>query len=100
MSHLSYLFVRLWAPEAETDDHGDPHYVRRLEEEDGQNVRWTVTKVWKEAAFFKSLRVAQRIIRSVKRIKSRIERGWLYEIIFVEEEIVDTNVVEKEKEPA
>jgi len=97
MNSLTYLFIRLWAPKAESKDVDEPHYVQRIEPEEGE-VQWTVTRDYDEANFFKSLRSATRVLRGVRRIADRITRGWLFEIIQVREEIMDSNVPEKEKE--
>jgi hypothetical protein len=98
MSALEYLFVRLWAPEDECQDSEKAHYVTLVDNEVDVH-QWTLTRVWKDAHFFKRLISAQRVLRGVQRIKSRLERGWLYEIICVSEEIVDSNVpVEEEEE--
>lgn len=98
---LKYLFIRMWAPRDDFWTYEDPHYVQRLEDKDGES-RWTVTRKFAEAHFFKSLRVASRVVKSVKRIKDRIQRGWFFEIILVEEEIVESNrpLIEEEKENA
>ncbi len=86
---LNYLFVRMWAPREECGDPENPHYVQRIDS--GAETQWTLTRAFSEANFFKSARIASRIITSVKRIKDRITRGWLYEVIRVEEEIVESN---------
>jgi len=88
---LNYLFIRMWAPQKPDDtEEQKPYYVEQVDGGPG-DTKWTVTRVFTEAHFFKSLRVASRIINSVKRLTARIERGWCYEIIHVEEEIVESN---------
>jgi len=94
MSSFTYLFIRMWAPPDECSDPGEAHYVQRLAPE-GQGVSWTVTRKYEEACIFKSMSVASRVINNVTRLVERIKRGWLYEIILVEEEIVETNVPEE-----
>jgi hypothetical protein len=101
MSKITYFFIRMWAPAAECDDPTAARYVARLEG-DGEgdpSVQWTVTKEYTEGHFFKHLRTAVRVLRAVRRLSSRVELGWLYEIIQVDEEIVGSNVPEEEKEP-
>ena len=95
MKTLTYLFIRMWAPDSECNNPDDAHYVARVEH--GDNIQWTVTREFTEANYFKKLKTAERVVRGVKRITERIKRGWLYEIIQVEEVIVDSNVPEKEK---
>jgi hypothetical protein len=95
MKSITYLFIRMWAPHTESDNPEDPHYVARVEHDEGE-IQWTVTREFTEANYFKCLKTAERVIRGVKRIADRILRGWLYEIIHVEEKIVETNVPEKE----
>lgn len=99
MRSITYLFISMWAPHTECDDPEEPHYVARIEHDEG-TVQWTVTREFTEANYFKSVKTAERVIRGVRRISDRIERGWLYEIILVEEEIVETNVPEKVEKPA
>jgi len=96
MKSITYLFIRMWAPHTVCDDPEEPHYVARIEREEGV-IQWTVTREFTEANYFKSLKTAERVIRGVRRIADRVLRGWLYEIIHVEEKIVDSNVPEKEK---
>jgi len=96
MKTLTYLFIRMWAPDSECSNPDDAHYVTRIEKDD-ESVQWTVTREFTEANYFKKLKTAERVVRGVKRITERIKRGWLYEIIQVEEVIVDSNVPEKEK---
>ena len=99
MKELVYLFVRLWAPEAECNTPDDAHYVMSLPHDKG--TQWSLTREFTEAHYFKKQVTAERVVRGVRRIADRIARGWLYEIIRVEENIVDTNVPEKkEKEVA
>jgi len=92
-----YLFIRLWAPHDECQDADEPHYVQCVDSE-AKVIQWTLTREFLDAFFFKGLRTAQRVIRGVQRIKFRVQRGWKYEIIRVEEEIVDTNVVMQKEE--
>lgn len=88
---LSYLFIRMWAPQKpDNTEEPDPYYVEQVSEDQGAT-KWTVTRIFSEAHFFKSLRVASRIMKAVKRLAARIEHGWCYEIIHVEEEIVESN---------
>lgn len=87
---MNYLFVRMWAPRGECDDPENPYYVQQLEAQKGET-QWTLTRVFSEANFFNTARVAKRIVTSVKRIKERITRGWIYEVIRVEEEIIESN---------
>lgn len=96
MSDVDYLFIQLWAPKAECDDPEKPHYVMSVPQEPG--FRWTLTREFGEAHNFKKQVTAERVIRAVRRIADRVARGWLYEIIRVEETIVDTNVPEKAEE--
>lgn len=96
---LTYWFIRLWAPPQECSDPEEPHYVARVDTENGGS-RWTVTRDYTEAHYFKKLKTAKRIVRCVKRIADRIARGWLYEIFYATEEIVETNVPEYETEEA
>ena len=94
---LVYFFVRLWAPPSETSDPEEPHYVQRI---DGEGeTKWTTTRSYADANFFQSLKTAVRVMRGVARLAGRIEHGWLYEIIRVEEEIMASNVPEEETEP-
>lgn len=88
---LNYLFIRMWAPQKPDGTvEQDPYYVEQVDSDPG-DTKWTVTRVFTEAHFFKSLRVASRIMTAVRRLAARIEHGWCYEIIHVEEEIVESN---------
>ena len=92
MKKLTYLFIRMWAPPEECDDSEEPHYVQKIHSEgDRGELKWTVSRIFEQAHFFKHLKVASRILRSVKRLAERLERGWNFEIIQVEEEIVESN---------
>lgn len=91
--------IRLWAPPAADADADKPHFVQQLEPADGQ-AQWTMTRVFDEAHLFKHERVAMRVVRKVRRVRQRIDHGWLYEVLKLTEEIVDTNVVAKKKETA
>jgi hypothetical protein len=88
---LNYLFIRMWAPQKPTDTgEPEPYYVMHVDDDQG-DTKWTVTQEFTEAKFFKRIRTPSRILKSVKRLAARIERGWCYEIIHVEEEIVESN---------
>ena len=100
MSKLTYFLVRMWGPRGECENPRDPRYVARVEDDNGTNIRWTITEEFDEANFFKSVRTARRVVRGVKRVSDRIIRGWLYEIIKVDEEIVDSNIPERKQESA
>jgi len=89
----------MWALPSECSDPGKAHFVARVDERDGGVVQWTVTRDFTEAHYFKALRPAVGVVRSVTRIADRVTRGWLYEIIQIEEVIVASNVPEEEKEP-
>ena len=100
MSKLTFFVVRMWALPSECSDPEKPHYVARVEPGKLEDtVQWTVTREFKEAHYFKKLRPAVGVVRSVVRIADRVTRGWLYEIIQIEEVIVASNVPEEEKEP-
>lgn len=94
MKKIAYLFIQLWAPKTECSDAEKPHYVASFEQ-DG-SVQWTLTREFSEAHNFKRHKTAERVVRGVRRIADRIARGWLFEVIHVEETIVSTNVPEKE----
>lgn len=98
---LTYLFIRMWAPKAVCSNPQEAHYVQRIEKDDG-GIQWTVTREFTDANYFKSINTALRVVQNVRRIVERIKRGWLYEIILVEEEVVESNVTEPEpqEEPA
>jgi len=49
---------------------------------------------------FKSAQPIKRLLRGVKEIAERVTQGWIYEIIRVTEEIVETNEITQEKESA
>jgi hypothetical protein len=88
---LNYLFIRMWAPRKPTDtEEPEPYYVMNVDDGPG-DTKWTVTQEFTEAHFFKRVRTPSRILKSVKRLAARIEDGWNYEIIHVEEEIVESN---------
>jgi hypothetical protein len=70
-----------------------PRYVQSLDK-DGK-ISWTVTEDWREAHFFKSGRVAGRVLHGVDRIRTRINRGWIFEILKVTEEVLNTNLQER-----
>jgi hypothetical protein len=93
---FEYLFVRMWAPHEECNDPTNAHYVQSIPTDSG-GLQWTVTRVFTEAHVFKSLRTANRVVHNVRRIAGRIQRGWIYEIIEVKEEIVESNVPEDQK---
>jgi hypothetical protein len=97
-----YIFIRMWCPPAETAEPKVPHYVQRLDRDKG--VEWTLTRVFEESALFKSEKIAKRLVKAVARIRSRIERGWLYEVVKVTEEVLEHNLpsapAEDEKEDA
>lgn len=98
MKKLTYVFVRLWAPSTECSDPDNAHYVASVEHE--TSIQWTVTREFTEAHYFKKQKTAERVVRGVRRIADRIKRGWLFEVIQVDETIVGTNVPEKEKKSA
>jgi len=91
-----YCLVRMWCPPDEADDWEQPRFVQLLSAFDGQ-VSWTLTKDWQEANYFNSEVSAKRVVRGVERIRSRIENGWIYEILKVTEEIVDHNKTEEQE---
>lgn len=100
MSKLTFFVVRMWALPSECSDPENPHFVARV----GENrvdllVQWTVTRDFKKAHYFKTLRPATGVVRGDPRIAGRVASGWLYEIIQIEEVIVASNVPEEEKEP-
>lgn len=92
----SYVLVRLWCPPDEAEDWETPRYLRMLVKE-GAPVSWTLTQDWQEANYFKTDMAARRILQGIDRIKSRIERGWIYEILRVTEEIVEHNKPEQQQ---
>lgn len=98
MKQIKYLFIQLWAPRTECSDPEKPHYVTSFD--DGGSVQWTLTREFEKAHNFKKLVTAERVVRGVRRIAERITRGWLFEIIQVEETIVESNVPEGEKKSA
>lgn len=91
-----YVLIRFWCPPNEADDWKEPRYVRRLDT-DGE-ISWTVTKNWEEANYFSSEKTAARVIRGVKRLQARIADGWIYEILKVTEETVESNLPPKKAE--
>lgn len=98
MKQLTYLFIQLWAPRSECEDPERPHYVMSFRRNEA--LQWTLTREFTEAHNFQRRKTAERVVRCVKRFAERVARGWLYEIIQVEETIVDTNVPEAESEAA
>jgi hypothetical protein len=86
-----YIVVRMWCPPEETSTPSKAKYVRRLELEGG-GTSWTLTEDWKEANFFSSARVAGRIVVGVDRLRTRISRGWAYEIVKVTEVVLSSNL--------
>lgn len=89
-----YIVVRLWAPPEESNAAEKPRYIQSIEVE-GEPVRWTTTDDWRQAHFFKSGSVAGRVVYGVDRFRSRIARGWVYEIVKVTEEILSSNLDEQ-----
>lgn len=87
-----YVFIRLWCPEAETETPTEPLFVQRLDTHSPAGVQWTVTREFDEAAIFKSERLAKRLVRSVDRLRHRIQSGWLYEIVTVTEKVIEHNL--------
>ena len=94
----SYIVVRMWSPPEESDTPGKAKYVRRLDLEGG-GTSWTLTENWKESHFFSSARVAGRIVVGVDRLRTRIARGWVYEIVKVTEEVLSSNLEEESANP-
>ena len=90
-----FFIIRMWAPQNESADSDKPHYVARVERETGA-MSWTVSRTFSDANVFKKERPAKAVVRSVRRIADRVSRGWLYEIIRIQEDIVATNVPRKE----
>jgi len=86
-----YVLIRMWCPNPKTEALKEPHYVQRLSSGNGE-VQWTVTQVFEEAMFFKSENIAKRIVKAVGRLQHRIERGWLYEVVKVTEEVLEHNL--------
>jgi hypothetical protein len=87
-----YVFIRMWCPSTETGEPDTPHFVRRLDSAEGQTIQWTLTQDFKDATLFKSENIAKRLVHSVGRLKHRIERGWLFEVVKVTEEVIDHNL--------
>jgi len=101
MNKLTFFVIRMWALPSECEDPEKPHFVARVDPGDAERpVQWTLTRNFKEAHYFKKLRPALGVIRSVSRIVSRVTRGWLYEVIQIEESVVASNIPEDEKELA
>ena len=98
MLKMDYLIIRLWAPRSECSNPEEAHYVARIEHDD--NIQWTLTREFTEANYFKSQKTAERVVRGVRRIAERVDRGWYYEIIRIKEEVIDTNVPEQERKQA
>ena len=96
MKEIIYSFIRMWAPADDCIDWEEPHYVQQVQEDKGP-VRWTLTRDFEIAHKFKHLRAVRRVVKNVRRVASRIQDGWIYEIIRVKEEVVESNVPEKEE---
>ena len=95
-----YIVVRMWCPPDQCADPEKPRYVARIDDGGDGPTKWTTTKNWREANFFKSARVAGRVIHGVDRVRTRIARGWVYEIVKVTEEVLSSNLDNKLEEEA
>ena len=60
------------------------------------NGSWTITTNWREAHFFDSGSEAGHTIWGVDRIRSRLARGWVYEVVKVTEEVLSSNLKPEE----
>ena len=88
----SYIVIRMWCPPTESEN-PKARFVRRIKQEDGTD-SWTTTDDWKEAHFFEAPRIAGRVLAGVDRLRTRIARGWVYEIVRVTEEVLSSNLEE------
>ena len=93
-----YIVIRMWAPPEESSSPDKAKYVRRLDLEGGGS-SWTLTEDWKKAHYFSAARVAGRVVVGVDRLRTRIARGWVYEIVKVTEVVLSTNLEEVIPEP-
>lgn len=100
MRTLSYFVVRLWAPRG-TNGKEDPLFVGDcVVDHPIEETQWEITHDFSRARMFKSAQPIKRLLRGVKEIAERVTQGWIYEIIRVTEEIVETNEITQEKESA
>lgn len=91
-----YIFIRLWAPPSEVDDHEIAFYPYHHFPEGG-GVEWKLARTFEEAVLFKSENIAIRLVKSIPLFKERIDRGWGYEVLKVTEECIDTNIKYEEE---
>lgn len=98
MNEEHYIVIRMWAPEGACENPELPHFVQMIDPGEGKEFQWTLTRKFEEARLFKFIRGAKRIVSGVERIKSRLDRGWVYEIVLVIEEIVESNIADQKVE--
>jgi len=94
-----YIFIRMFSSDDEDDSR--PFYPYHVHKEGG-GLEWRLTRDFDEAANFKSADIAKRIVKSVTEFKTRIDRGWGYQVVKVSEECLETNInfFDEEKEVA
>ena len=61
---------------------------------------WKLTRDFDQAAVFKSAKIAARIVKNIPATKSRLAKGWGFEIVKITEECLESNINFDEKEEA
>jgi len=92
-----YICIRMWSP---FDEDGNGTYYVRNEVIDGGGLKWDLCRTCKEASVFMSADIAKRIVKNIPLLKEKWALGWVYEVIKVSEEILDTNIPAKKETAA
>jgi hypothetical protein len=87
----------MWSP---FDEDGPGTWYARNEIIDGKGIQWDVCGSVKKAALFKSSDIAKRIAKNIPFLKEKWAQGWVYEVVKVSEEVLDTNIPAKKETAA